>query len=64
VLADILGQGNEASHLPGQVEAEAAARSEANHGLLFTAAEINELNQLAAEVKRPALQASALPVAT
>lgn len=64
VLADILGHGNEASHLPGQVEAEAAARSEANHGLLFTAAEIDELNQLAAEAHRPLLQAKELPVAT
>ena len=64
VLADILGHGNDASQLPGQPEAEAAARSEANHGLLFTAAEIGELNQLAAEAHRPLLQATELPVAT
>jgi L-2-hydroxycarboxylate dehydrogenase (NAD+) len=53
VLADIRAHGNEASLLPGQVEAEAAARSLANQGLLFTSAEIAELNQLADEAGRP-----------
>jgi L-2-hydroxycarboxylate dehydrogenase (NAD+) len=64
VLADILAHGNEGCLLPGQVEANAAARSEANRGLLFTAAEIAELNQLAAESGRPLLQVAELAVAT
>ncbi len=63
VLGDVLGHGNEASHLPGQVEADAAARSAANRGLLFTEAEIAALNQLAAEAQQPQLQAADLPVA-
>ncbi|HTX51975.1 MAG TPA: Ldh family oxidoreductase [Candidatus Baltobacteraceae bacterium] len=55
VLGDIRGHGNEACRLPGEVEAEAAARSERNGGLLFSAAEITELNRLAAEAGVPAL---------
>jgi L-2-hydroxycarboxylate dehydrogenase (NAD+) len=49
VLADIRGHGNGQCLLPGQVEAEAAARSQQNGGLLFSAAELAELNRLAAE---------------
>lgn len=64
VLADIRAHGNEACLLPGQVEAAAAARSQANGGLLFTVAEIAELNQLAAEAGRAELPAAQLPTAT
>jgi LDH2 family malate/lactate/ureidoglycolate dehydrogenase len=54
VLADILGHGNEACMLPGQLEAQAAARSARNGGLLFSTAEIHAFNELAAEArKRP-----------
>ncbi|MDB6167750.1 MAG: Malate/L-lactate dehydrogenase [Verrucomicrobia bacterium] len=60
VLADILGHGNENARLPGQNEATAAARSDANGGLLFTAAEIAELNLLATENRSPALEPARL----
>ena len=53
VLADILGHGNEACILPGQLEAEAAARSSKNGGLLFSLAEINAFNEIAAECRQP-----------
>ena len=47
VIVDILGHGNDACLLPGQIEHEAAARSELAGGLLFTDAEIAEFRQLA-----------------
>ncbi|MCU0795525.1 MAG: Ldh family oxidoreductase [Akkermansiaceae bacterium] len=50
VLADIFGHGNEPCILPGQFEAEARKRSDAAGGLHFTAAEIAEFNELAAEI--------------
>jgi LDH2 family malate/lactate/ureidoglycolate dehydrogenase len=54
VLADILGHGNEACMLPGQLEAQAAARSAKNGGLLFSEAEVKAFNEIAAEArKRP-----------
>ena len=49
VLADILGHGNEQCMLPGQLEAEAAARSDRAGGLLFSRAEIDALNEIARE---------------
>ena len=49
VLADILGHGNEQCMLPGQLEAQAAARSDAAGGLLFSKAEVESLNEIAAE---------------
>ena len=52
VLADILGHGNEGCMLPGQLEAEAAARSAKNGGLLFSEAEITAFNEIAAECKK------------
>ncbi len=52
VIADILGHGNEGCMLPGQIEAEAAARSAKNGGLLFSEAEINAFNEVAAEVRK------------
>ena len=58
VIADILGHGNEAAMLPGQIEATARLRSDAAGGLLFTAAEIAEFNQHATDLGLPALPAS------
>jgi L-2-hydroxycarboxylate dehydrogenase (NAD+) len=49
VIADILGHGNENCLLPGQIEAEAARRSEQNGGLLFSEKEIEGFNEVAAE---------------
>ena len=40
VIDDILGHGNENCVIPGQFEAEAAARCAKNGGLLFSEAEI------------------------
>jgi len=56
VLADILGHGNDAALLPGTLEAEARKKSDAAGGLHFTAAEVAEFNELAAELGRPALE--------
>ncbi|MBS0661633.1 MAG: Ldh family oxidoreductase [Verrucomicrobia bacterium] len=61
VLADIRAHGNERCRLPGELEGEAAARSARNGGLLFTAAEVAELNLLAAEAQLAPLVADALP---
>jgi len=52
VIADILGHGNEGCMLPGQLEAEAAARSAKNSGLLFSEAEIAAFNEVAAECRK------------
>jgi len=49
VVADILGHGNSQCMLPGQLEAEAAARSDACGGLLFSTAEVEALNDIAHE---------------
>jgi len=50
VIEDILGHGNETSMLPGQIEAGFRSRSDAAGGLLFTAAEVAEFNEIAAEL--------------
>ncbi len=55
VMENILTTGNEKCILPGQLEAEAAKRSEAAGGLLFSTAELEELNKIATELKRSAL---------
>jgi L-2-hydroxycarboxylate dehydrogenase (NAD+) len=52
VIADILGHGNEGCMLPGQLEAQAATRCAKNGGLLFSEAEINAFNELAAEARK------------
>jgi LDH2 family malate/lactate/ureidoglycolate dehydrogenase len=49
VLSDILGHGNDACMLPGQLEANWAKRSAEAGGLLFTQAEVEAFNELAAE---------------
>ena len=63
VLADILGHGNENCILPGQIEAQAAARSAKNGGLLFSEAEIAAFNGIAEECGQSLWDASAFPVA-
>ena len=55
VLGDIFGHGNESCTLPGQLEAEARRRSDADGGLHFTPAEIREFNLLAEELGHPPL---------
>ncbi|NBX29247.1 lactate dehydrogenase [bacterium] len=60
VLADILGHGNEGCMLPGQLEAEAAARSEKAGGLLFSKAEVEALNEIAHEAGLPPLALESL----
>lgn len=49
VIGDILGHGNEKCLLPGQIEAQAAQRSEKEGGLLFSEAELNAFGEIAAE---------------
>lgn len=49
VIADIVGHGNEKALLPGQIEAQAAAISAKHGGLLFTAAEMDAFEAIAAE---------------
>jgi LDH2 family malate/lactate/ureidoglycolate dehydrogenase len=63
VLDDILGHGNEACMLPGQIEAEAASRSDRAGGLLFSTAEVAALNEIAREAKTPPLDTAALTTA-
>lgn len=63
VIADILGHGNENAMLPGQLEAAARRRSDAAGGLLFTAAEIAEFNEIAAELGLPAWNTADLTAA-
>lgn len=63
VIRNVLGPGNEGCLLPGQPEAEFAARSAAAGGLLFTAAEIAAFNEIAAGCGQPAWDAGALPTA-
>jgi LDH2 family malate/lactate/ureidoglycolate dehydrogenase len=53
VIGDILGHGNEKCMLPGQLEAGWAKKTETAGGLLFTEAEIEAFNELAAEAGRP-----------
>ena len=59
VLADILGHGNQDCMLPGQLEADWARRTAEAGGLLFSGAEIEAFNELAAEAGSPRWEASA-----
>jgi len=61
VLADILGHGNEGCMLPGQLEAEAAARSTKAGGLLFSRAEVEALNEIAHEAGVQPFDIASLP---
>ncbi len=63
VIGDILGHGNETCMLPGQLEAQAAARSAKNGGLLFSEAEINAFNELATEAGQTTWKLSDFKVA-
>jgi L-2-hydroxycarboxylate dehydrogenase (NAD+) len=49
--------------LPGQLEAEAAKRSEKAGGLLFSKAEVEALNEIAHEAGLKPLDPATLPVA-
>jgi LDH2 family malate/lactate/ureidoglycolate dehydrogenase len=63
VIADILGHGNEGCMLPGQLEADAAARSARNGGLLFSEAEVLAFNEIAAEARKARWKLSDFAVA-
>jgi LDH2 family malate/lactate/ureidoglycolate dehydrogenase len=63
VLGDILGHGNEGCMLPGQLEADAAARTWRAGGLLFSTAEVEALNHIAAEAALPPLDIASLKTA-
>jgi L-2-hydroxycarboxylate dehydrogenase (NAD+) len=63
VLADILGHGNEQCMLPGQLEAQAAARCDAAGGLLFSRAEVEALNEIAVEAGVAPIDIDALKTA-
>ncbi|MFN9367528.1 MAG: Ldh family oxidoreductase [Planctomycetia bacterium] len=63
VLADILGHGNEGCMLPGQLEADAAARTLRAGGLLFSTAEVDALNHIAAEAGLAPLDIASLKTA-
>jgi LDH2 family malate/lactate/ureidoglycolate dehydrogenase len=56
VIADVLGHGNEKAMLPGQLEAEWAKKTTAAGGLLFSQAEVDAFNELAAETRQPLWQ--------
>ena len=62
VLDDILGHGNESCLLPGEIEAKAAAKTAAAGGLLFTSAEIESLNELAAECGHSEIEGKPCPI--
>ncbi len=64
VIDDILGHGNEQCILPGQIEATWARHTAAAGGLLFTRAEIDAFNEIAAEASRPKWDPSALKPVT
>ena len=63
VIRDVLGHGNEQCMLPGQIEAEAAARSARNGGLLFSEAEIKAFYEIAVECGQAPWNPSELKVA-
>ena len=63
VIADILGHGNERCLLPGQLEAEAARRSDRAGGLLFSRAEVDALDEIARDAGVAPLDAATLPTA-
>jgi L-2-hydroxycarboxylate dehydrogenase (NAD+) len=53
-IADILGQGNEACMLPGQIEAQSAKLTDTHGGLLFSKAEIEGFAHITDELGEPA----------
>jgi L-2-hydroxycarboxylate dehydrogenase (NAD+) len=58
VIADVLGHGNEGCLLPGQLEADWAKKTTAAGGLLFSGAEIEGFNEVAAECGQPRWEVS------
>ena len=60
VIGDVLGHGNSSALLPGQLEADARKRSDAAGGLLFTAAEVAEFNDLASGLGLPPWEVASL----
>lgn len=64
VIQDVLGHGNEKCMLPGQLEAGWAKHSAGAGGLLFTKAEVDAFNELAAEAKQPLWDATAFKTCT
>ena len=60
VIDDILGHGNEGCMLPGQPEAQNAAHTAKAGGLLFTTAEVEALNEIAAECGRASWSVASL----
>jgi L-2-hydroxycarboxylate dehydrogenase (NAD+) len=63
VMDDVLGHGNDGAMLPGQLEADFRKRSDTAGGLLFTAAEIAEFNEINAELSRPVWDIAKLAIA-
>ena len=63
MLTDILGHGNDRCLLPGQLEADAARRSDAAGGLLFSTAEVEALNEIAREADTAPLDPAGLATA-
>lgn len=63
VLDDIRGHGNDVCLLPGQLEAEAAERTRRAGGLLFSTAEVTELDRLAREAGIPGVDPAGLATA-
>ena len=61
VIEDIKGHGNENIFLPGQDFAQAASRTKEAGGLLFSAAEIAEFNDLAKQISANSWDIEALP---
>jgi LDH2 family malate/lactate/ureidoglycolate dehydrogenase len=62
VIDDVLGHGNDGAMLPGQLEADFRKRSDRAGGLLFTAAEIAEFNEINRELNRPLWDVTQLAV--
>lgn len=58
VIEDILGHGNENCLLPGQPEAIAAEKSRKAGGLIFSEAELTELNAIATKLGQPQLSST------
>jgi hypothetical protein len=64
VIADVLGHGNEKCMLPGQLEAGWAAHTAKAGGLLFSKAELDAFNELAAEAGQPLWQPDSFKTVT
>lgn len=64
VIDDVLSDGNSKCLLPGQLEAQAAQRCEKNGGLLFSAAEVEALNEIARECGAEVMDLKSLKAAS